>query len=136
LPLIYKSGYINDNIILSFLKFSLVGLSGMAVDFGVTWLFKEKVKINKFAANALGFSCAVSSNYFLNRWWTFHSTNPNITNEYVSFFAVSAVGLAINTLVLWVLVTKFKRNFYISKLFAIFITAVWNFSINFIYTFK
>lgn len=108
----------------------------MAVDYGITWLLKEKAKINKYAANTAGFCSAVTSNYYLNRQWTFQSANPDIAGEYLSFAVISLIGLLINTLILWIFVSKFKRNFYLSKFFAILVTAVWNFSINFIFTFN
>ena len=37
---------IDKLFILKFLKFGVVGFSGVFVDFGITWLFKEKVKLN------------------------------------------------------------------------------------------
>jgi len=55
---------LNEALLLKFLKFGSVGLSGMAVDFGITILFKEKLNINKYAANTLGFFSAATSNFF------------------------------------------------------------------------
>ena len=118
-----------------FLKFAAVGLSGMVVDFGLTWFFKEVVKIQKYFANAIGFTAAATTNYFLNRYWTFESHNPSIAFEYFKFFGVSLVGLGINTLILWLLVAKFKQNFYVSKLFAIAVVMIWNFLVNLAFTF-
>ena len=118
-----------------FLKFGVVGASGVIVDFGFTYVFKEWFKIQKYVANAIGFTIAASSNYFLNRIWTFHSNNPQIAVEYGQFILVSLVGLAINTLVLWLLVSKAKFNFYFAKLFAIGVVTIWNFVINLNYTF-
>jgi len=39
---------IDKLLLFKFLKFCAVGLSGMAIDFGATWILKEKVKINRF----------------------------------------------------------------------------------------
>lgn len=125
-----------DNLILKFIKFSLIGISGMGIDFGITYLLKEKIRINRFVSSAIGFCIAVSSNYYLNRIWTFESTNPHIAAEYTSFFIISIIGLGINTSSLFILASKLKWNFYFSKLMAIIITAVWNFSSNVIVTFN
>ena len=119
-----------------FLKFCIVGFSGMIVDFGTTWLLKEKVKVNKYIANSTGFILAASSNYLFNRFWTFHSGNPRIANEYGSFIAIAAVGLAINNLIIFLLNEKLKLNFYLSKLFAIGVVTIWNFFMNYMITFK
>ena len=124
------------NLFWKFLKFGVVGFTGMIIDFGITFILKEKVKIHKYIANAIGFSVAATTNYFLNRAWTFHSKNPHIANEYGHFILVSLVGLGINSLILWLLVSKFKWNFYFSKLIAIGVTTIWNFGGNLIFTFR
>jgi putative flippase GtrA len=118
-----------------FVKFGTVGLSGVVVDFGFTYVCKEWLKIQKYIANAIGFAIAASSNYFLNRIWTFHSNNPQIAVEYGQFLFVSLIGLVINTIVLWLLVSKVKFNFYFAKLFAIGVVTIWNFVVNLNYTF-
>jgi len=121
--------------LLKFLKFGVVGGSGVIVDFFFTWLTKEKFKVQKYAANAIGFTIAASTNWFLNRIWTFNSQNPEMLREYSEFLIISLIGLGINSLVLWTLTEKFKINFYISKLGAIAVTTVWNFFANYLYTF-
>ncbi len=127
---------ITKGLIFKFLKFGIVGASGVIVDFGFTYLCKEIFKIQKYIANAIGFTIAASSNYLFNRIWTFNSQNPEIGLEYSKFLFISLVGLGINTLILWVLVSKFNRNFYISKLFAIAVVTVWNFFVNLMFTFN
>ena len=127
---------IDKLLIYKFLKYAVVGFSGLFVDFGVTYFFKEKLKINKYVSNALGFVCAATSNYILNRLWTFHSTNEDVATEYGSFMIVSAIGLGINSLVLWILTDKLKWNFYLSKIFAIGCATLWNFFANLLFTFN
>lgn len=122
--------------ILKFLKFGVVGFSGMILDFGITYLLKEKAKLNKFLSNSAGFVVAATNNYIWNRLWTFHSSNRDIPVEYMSFLIISLVGLGINNLVLYLLTDKLKLNFYLSKLFAIAIVTVWNFMMNLIVTFN
>ena len=127
---------IDKLFILKFLKFGVVGFSGVFVDFGITWLFKEKVKLNKYLSNAIGFVCAATSNYILNRIWTFESENAEIATEYGKFMLVSVIGLGINSLTLYILTDKFKWNFYLSKIFAIGMATLWNFFANLLFTFK
>ncbi len=126
---------IDKTFIVKFLKFGLVGGSGVLVDFFFTWLFKEKFNVQKYVANAIGFTLAASTNWVLNRIWTFHSQNPEMLNEYSRFLLISMVGLGINSLVLWILTDKFKINFYVAKLGAIGVTTIWNFFANYLYTF-
>jgi putative flippase GtrA len=119
-----------------FLKFGIVGFSGVFVDFGFTYVCKEWIKIPKYVANAIGFSIAATSNYLFNRVWTFHSHNPEMLMEFSQFFGISLIGLGINTLILWILVSKYKKHFYLSKLFAIGVVTIWNFLANYFITFN
>ena len=126
----------NQTLIERFLKFCLVGGSGVVVDFGITYLAKEFLKLNKYVANSLGFICAATSNYILNRTWTFGSNDPDIVMQYLQFFGFSLVGLAINNLVIYLLHGRVKWNFYVVKLIATCIVTFWNFSMNYIFTFQ
>jgi putative flippase GtrA len=128
--------FLSRELITKFLKFGIVGFSGVFVDFGFTYAGKEWARIQKYLANAIGFTLAASSNYFLNRWWTFHSNNPDIGMEYSRFLFISIIGLGINTLVIWLLVSRYNRNFYFSKLLAIAVVTVWNFILNLVFTFS
>ena len=38
-------------MLIQFIKFCVVGASGMAVDFGITFLGKENLRLNKYVAN-------------------------------------------------------------------------------------
>ncbi len=128
--------FLSTSFILKFLKFAAVGFSGLLVDYAFTYLFKEIFKIQKYVANSIGFTIAASTNYILNRIWTFESDNPDIALEYTEFLAISIVGLGINNLILWLIVSKFKINFYVAKFFAICVVTLWNFLANFFITFN
>jgi putative flippase GtrA len=123
-------------LLIKFIRFCLVGFSGMIIDFGTTWLLKEKVKINKYIANSVGFTLAATSNYIWNRLWTFHSENSQIFTEYSLFILISIAGLAINNFVIFLLNDKLKMNFYLSKLIAVGVVTCWNFIMNYLFTFN
>jgi putative flippase GtrA len=127
---------ISDLLIQKFIKFCVVGFSGMMIDFGTTWVLKEKVKVNKYVANSTGFILAATSNYIWNRYWTFQSENSHVVTEYFSFIIISLVGLAINNFLIYLLSDKMKFNFYFSKLIAIGVVTVWNFVLNYLITFR
>ena len=116
-------------------KFIIVGFSGIFIDFGLTFLCKEKLTLNKYLSNSIGFLFAASSNYFLNRLWTFGSKNPEIIVEFTSFFFISIIGLLINNSILWLIHNKIKIDFYFAKFGAIIITTIWNFLANYYFTF-
>ncbi len=128
--------FLSASFIMKFLKFAAVGLSGLFVDYAFTYLFKEIFKVQKYVSNSIGFIIAASSNYVLNRIWTFESENPDIALEYTEFLLISIIGLGLNNLILWLIVSKFKINFYLAKFFAICVVTLWNFLANFLITFN
>ena len=123
-------------ILLRFGRFGLVGASGMVIDFGVTWLCKEKLRWNKYLSNSLGFILAATNNYCWNRLWTFQSESGEIAREYFSFVFIALIGLGLNNLILYLLHEKLHLNFYLSKLLAILCVTIWNFSMNYVFTFR
>jgi putative flippase GtrA len=127
--------YLSRTFLVKFFKFGIVGFSGVFVDFSVTYICKEWLQVQKYVANSIGFIVAASSNYFLNRIWTFKSQNPDVATEYTEFFVISLVGLGIANLIVWLIHGKFKYNFYLSKLFAIGMVTIWNFFANYYITF-
>ncbi|MEI6888644.1 MAG: GtrA family protein [Bacteroidota bacterium] len=125
----------NNAFVLKFIKFCLVGFSGVFVDFGITFICKEYIKIQKYVSNSIGFATAATTNYMMNRMWTFHSHNPQIGLEFSRFFLIALIGLGINLLIIWALTGKFRVNFYVSKLVATLLVTFWNFLINAYFTF-
>lgn len=122
-------------LLLKLIKYGAVGVCGVGVDFGLTYVAKEKLKLNPYVANAIGFSVATGTNFFLNRMWTFRSQDPAIWSQF-SFFALAAViGLGLNTLLLRWLHQRWKVPFYVAKLASTAVVVIWNFVINAFYTF-
>ena len=129
------ASFFEKAFMLKFLKFCVVGVSGTAIDFGLTWLCKEIFKIPKFLANAIGFVVAATNNYILNRIWTWGSTSDQVGVEYVKFFTVSLIGLGLTTLILYIFNENIKLNFYVSKVIATGVVMLWNFFANNFFTF-
>ncbi len=137
-------------LILKFLKFGVVGASGMVVDFAVLILMRDVVGLPDLWANTVSFTTAATTNYILNRIWTFRSQDKQVGVEYLKFLGVSIIGLGINNGVLYLSsllwpeaysssITLLGMNidvFYIFKLVAIAITTLWNFFGNMLFTFK
>jgi putative flippase GtrA len=112
------------------IKFGLVGLIGMSIDFGLTWLFKEKLRFNKYVANTIGFSAAVINNFILNYLWTFNADRDNAPIFFIKFLAFALIGLGLNNLIIYLLNEKLSFQFYASKFLAICLVFLWNFSAN------
>jgi len=79
----------------SFLKFSLVGSSGVLLDLAVV-AFLHSLGLDIRLSAIVGFLLALSSNYFFNRYWSFaYAKNRNWVQGYLMFFGVCALGLIV-----------------------------------------
>lgn len=122
---------------LSLVKFGFTGMSGLVIDFSVTWLLKDELHLNKFLANAAGFTAAVISNYVINRLWTFSEREKTkVSKQFASFLMVSLIGLVLNSSFLYLFHEHLYLNFYLSKAIAILLVFFWNFSANYFFVFK
>ncbi len=128
-------------LILKFVKFGIVGASGMVVHLCVLYLCRDVLGINTFISNTLGFIVAATTNYILNRIWTFRSHDKQVGMEYMKFIIVSLIGLGINNGTLWLsgrMLPEWNADwrFYILWIFAVGVTTLWNFLGNMLFTFK
>lgn len=128
-------------LITKFIKFGIVGASGMVVHFSVLYLFKEIVGLNPFVANTIGFVTAATTNYILNRIWTFRSQEKQVAVEYLKFILVSVIGLGVNNGTMWItgrLLPDWFNDwrFYLIWVFAVGVTTLWNFFGNMLFTFR
>ena len=114
--------------------FLTVGLSGLLLDFGFTFICKEKVLFNKYLSNSIGFLISTTSNYFLNRHFTFQSNDPIVT-EFYWYIVISIMALIIYNGIVWLGINKWETNFYISKLIGRVVFTFWNFFGHFFITF-
>lgn len=127
---------ISEAIVYKLLKFMLIGIGGTSIDFGITYLLKEKVKLNKYLANSTGYVSAATSNYVFTRIWAFENANPDILTQYLIFVTISLIGLGLMNLFIWIFHEKFKMNFYVAKVVALSMVLVWAFSAHYTLTFS
>jgi putative flippase GtrA len=119
-----------------FIKFGITGGIGFILDFAFTYLFKEKIGVDQYLANGIGFSIAVLNNFYLNKFWTFADKRRKTGAQFGYFLLFSIIGLALNSFLLLLFTKYVHLNFYLSKVIAIAFVFIWNFSINNYITFK
>ncbi|MFN7240712.1 MAG: GtrA family protein, partial [Chitinophagales bacterium] len=107
---------LDQDFIYRILKFGTVGFFCFFIDFGLTYVFKEKLKFNKFTANTIGFLTSAVVNFTLNRMWTFESSSHDIEMQFVKFISIASFALILNSVIIYLLNVKIRFNFYISKL--------------------
>ncbi|MHA2169387.1 MAG: GtrA family protein [Candidatus Kariarchaeaceae archaeon] len=72
-------------------KFLLVGLSGVGVNYLFLYLTVVLIGINEGLGVAIAIFISMTTNYILNRIWTFQSTNP-VFLEYVKYLGSNMIG--------------------------------------------
>lgn len=83
-----------------FVKFGIVGASGLAVNLIIFTLLQHVVRnhdraLEFYIISSIGFLCGGISNYFLNRIWTFRSSG-HAAKEGAQFLTVSVLALLVN----------------------------------------
>ena len=79
-----------------FLRFAIVGAVGSLIDFGVMNLLTHFVQMTLVEAGSISFLCAVLSNFFWNRLWTFpDSRSRHFLQQLGMFFLVNLAGIGI-----------------------------------------
>ena len=84
----------NISIVKEPIKFSLVGISGIFINFIVLALCIYIFNFSEPISLAIGILFPISTNYYFNRIWTFQSQNP-ILNEYFKYVISNAIGSVI-----------------------------------------
>jgi len=79
-----------------FLKFLVVGFIGAIIDFGVMNLLTSQFAVSLVIAGTISFTCAVTSNFFWNRYWTYpDSRSRPLLKQLIMFFLENTAGVAI-----------------------------------------
>lgn len=82
-------------------KFGVVGALNTVLDFAVLNLLVFGLGVPTLRSKVVSTVVAATSSYLMNRHWTFrHRERGDVRREYLLFFALNAVGLAIALLVL------------------------------------
>jgi putative flippase GtrA len=118
------------------IKFALVGASGTIVTFVLLTLLHKGLGWEVWVANIPAYAAGMVNNYLWNRHWTFrHVERRNVLHQGTQFFAISLVGLVLNTFILQSLVHA-GMHYALAFLVAAGIVYCWNFFVNHRITFR
>jgi dolichol-phosphate mannosyltransferase len=120
--------------LLRFVKFCLVGLSGVLVNLGLLYLLTEFAGLYYLISAAISIESSIVSNFILNNFFTFADRRlpgaKSFVNRLLRFNLVSLAGLAINMGVLGLLTEVVGIYYLISQLFGIAAAILWNYLVN------
>lgn len=86
-----------------FLKYGIVGVIGLGVEWLSFFFFRDYLGINYIVSHILSCVLAIINNFFLNSYFTFNATDK-IIKRGLSFFGIAGVGIVVSTILLPILV--------------------------------
>ena len=116
-------------------KFCVVGAVGYVVNLVVYVALLDGANLHYRLAATGSFLVAVTNNYFMNRYWTFHDRRAHVGVQGFQFLVVSAGSLVANLLVLHVLISLGAGKL-VAQAIAIILVTPLNFLGNRLWSFR
>lgn len=121
-----------------FLRFGLVGLSGVFIDMAVFYLLSDPTTLawGLTRSKILASEVAVVNNFLWNDRWTFGDISSRQSGwrkrlkRFLKFNLICLVGIFLNVLLLNLLFNQLGLNRYLANLIAIAVVTLWNFWLN------
>jgi dolichol-phosphate mannosyltransferase len=121
-----------------FLRFGLVGLSGVFIDMAMLYLLSDPTALGwgLTRSKIIASEVAVINNFLWNDRWTFGDIASRQTGwrkrlkRFLKFNLICLVGIALNVILLNLLFNHLGLNRYLANLIAIAVVTLWNFWLN------
>ncbi|MFM2063433.1 MAG: hypothetical protein RLZZ507_3103 [Cyanobacteriota bacterium] len=119
-----------------FIRFGVVGFSGVFVDLAVFRLLRTVIALGLTRSTILSAEVAILNNFLWNDLWTFGDISRKQKGKrqrfkrFLKFNMVCLAGIIIQTLVVNFLFNTLNMNEYLAKLIAIAVATIWNFWVN------
>jgi len=121
-------------------RFYTIGATGFAINYLISFLFSGGLtEIWYLYANILGIIASMTSNFVLNKWWTFNDRDfsfKKTISQYSKFVAFSSVGALIQLGVVFLLVDNYNWIYSSALAIGVLTGAFSNFILNKKWTFK
>ncbi len=107
--------------------FGLVGLTNTAIDIGIFSLLFYTADVGLIMANSTGYIIAATNSFFMNKYWTFSSTNHQgkLAYQYLKFIALGLIGLMLSNIIVYSLAAIMPE--ILAKLLSVIVGFLWNF---------
>lgn len=114
-----------------FLKFCIVGITGVGVNIGLYLLLTRGFLIYYLLSSAIGIEVSILSNFTLNNFWTFRDrTSQTFFQRMIKFNLICVAGAVINIIILAILHGRFGFSDIVSQLIGIAAATLWNYGLN------
>jgi len=117
---LYAVSYKSYNVkkMRTFFKFQLSSFLSTVVDFSVTLILTENLKMLYITSSVIGYVTGGITNFFINKKWVFKTNNKKKIKRVLLYAMVWIMSLLLNTLVLYLLTDIGKINYMYSKIIA------------------
>lgn len=122
-----------------FIKFGIVGTSGIAVNMGMLYVLTDLGGVPYFLASIVAIELAIMSNFSINHLWTWRdrSEHGTVWGKLVRYhIGAGATGFLGNYLILVALTELVGLHYLVSNLIGIGVGTMFNYVINDLWTFK
>lgn len=119
-----------------FIRFGLVGFSGVFVDLAVFYLLRSFIGLGLTRSTIISAEVAILNNFLWNDLWTFGDISKQqrrrgqVIKRLLKFNIICLAGVILQALIVNFLFNVLGVNEYLAKLMAIAIVTFWNFWIN------
>ncbi len=121
-------------------RFYTVGASGLLVNYLVSFLFGAVLSnLWYIYATMIGIVFSMTSNFVLNKLWTFEDRNTTAKRtlvQYITFLAFSSIGAAFQLGMVYMLVSSEHMSYALALFVSVAIASIGNFILNKKWTFK
>jgi len=131
---------INKQRTLRFIKFGIIGASGIVVNTTALWLFHRQLTLPLFMASPLAIALAIFNNFTWNDRFTWsdnrHRRKYSYRHRLWKYYISASLGGAINYVILLALTGLLGMNYLLSNLAGILAGMVSNFLLSEFWVFR
>ena len=118
-----------------FIKFAVVGASGVIVNEGLLALLTEIYNVPVSISGIIAIESSIITNFLLNNFWTWHDVrNKSFIRRLVQYHSVSIIAGIVNYVIL-IGLTFFGLHHLVANLIGIAVATIINFILNNHWTF-
>ena len=126
---------IKSESFIQLVKYGLIGILGLIVDFGVYALLTILFKMNPELANFISSSCGLINNFFWNSFTNF-KVHDHLFKRFIEYYIVGQITTLFTTICLFIFVNLLHQDKMLVKVIATIIATLLQFGVNKAVTFK
>lgn len=124
-----------DEALLQLIRYGLIGIIGLVVDFGVFSLFIHFFNLNAEIANFISSSCGLINNFLWNSYLNF-KVKDKLLRRFIEYYIVGQVTTIITTISIFLFSTLLKQDQLLVKVISTLFATLIQFIVNKLITFR